>query len=99
MLLFLQTPEWLLAPMLILLGLTTIAPQPVLLALTQDQFPHPRALANGLFLALSFLIRAGAIWTIGAGADALGLTTAFTIAALVGLLGAPAVILLHRAGL
>ena len=62
---FVYGPDWLAVPLLIALGLATLLTQPVLLALVQDQFPQNRALANGIYLAISFLLQAAAIWVVG----------------------------------
>ncbi|PID85259.1 MAG: MFS transporter [Chloroflexi bacterium] len=86
---FIYGPTWLAVPLLIVLGLTALSPQPVFLALVQDRFPENRALANGTFLALNFLIRAAGIWAVGLLADQYGLTAAFVISALVALGSVP----------
>ena len=91
MLAFLYSPNSLSLPFLILLGLTAISPTPVLLAIVQDNFTENRALANGLFLAANFLIRAFGIWAIGFTADQFGLATAFLWSAILGFLALPAV--------
>lgn len=96
MLFFLYGPGWLTALTLIGLGLTAISPQPVLLALVQDEFPNHRALANGTFLALSFLMRAFGIWVIGMVADQYGLSNAFLLACLTAFLSLPAVFFLPK---
>jgi FSR family fosmidomycin resistance protein-like MFS transporter len=88
---FLYGPGWLALPLLIALGLTAISPQPVFLALVQDEFPDNRALANGLYLAMNFLTRALAIWVVGLLADRYGLTNAFLWSALLVFLGLPAI--------
>ncbi|MCB0248225.1 MAG: hypothetical protein KDI07_06560, partial [Anaerolineae bacterium] len=59
--------------------------------LVQDQFPKNRALANGTYLAITFLLQAGGIWLVGALSDSLGLTAAFSISALVALVSIPAI--------
>jgi FSR family fosmidomycin resistance protein-like MFS transporter len=96
MLAFLLGPEWLAIPLLLALGLTAISPTPVILAVVQDQFPDNRALANGVFLALSFMIRALGTWTVGAAADAFGLADAYLWSAVIGILAVPAVLRLAR---
>lgn len=58
MITFLYGPEWLAVPLLLLLGFAAISPQPVIMALVQDQFPLNRALANGTYLAITFLLQA-----------------------------------------
>ncbi len=83
-------PSWLAVPLLIALGLTALSPQPVFLALVQDKFPDNRALSNGTFLALNFLIRAAGIWVVGLLADRFGLTAAFVMSALVAFVSVPA---------
>ncbi|HEY52506.1 MAG TPA: MFS transporter [Caldilineae bacterium] len=94
MLLFLYGPTWLTIASLIGLGLTAISPQPVLLALVQDEFTEHRALANGTFLALSFLIRALGIWLVGMVADHYGMSNAFLFACILAFLSLPAVFFL-----
>ena len=83
--------EWLALPLLFALGLTAISPTPVILALVQDQFPDNRALANGLFLATSFLIRALGTWSIGLMADQFGLVNAYMWSGIIALLALPAI--------
>ncbi len=93
-LIFIYGPIWLAFPVLILLGFTAISPQPVLLAIVQDQFPGHRALGNGTYLALNYVIRAFGIWIVGLSADSLGLDNAFLIAAVLAFLSIPAVFFL-----
>jgi MFS transporter, FSR family, fosmidomycin resistance protein len=93
---FVYGPLWLAVPLLLALGVAALSPGPVVLALVQDQFPHNRAFANGVYLAIAFLLQAAAIWAVGALADSLGLTAAYTIAALLALLSIPAVFRLPR---
>ena len=93
---FLYAPPSLAFPLLVLLGLSAVSATPVLLASVQDAFPDNRALANGTFLAMNFLVRAVGIYLIGVIADGAGLERAFLIAALVAFLGIPAVPLLFR---
>ena len=90
MLALIYGPTWLAVPLLIALGLTALSPQPVFLALVQDKFPDNRALGNGTFLALNFLIRAGGIWVVGVLADQFGLTAAFTVSAVIAFVSVPA---------
>jgi FSR family fosmidomycin resistance protein-like MFS transporter len=91
---FIYGPAWLALPLLLALGVAAISPQPVVLALVQDQFPQNRALANGTYLAIAFLLQAAGIWAVGYLADHLGLTTAYTISAFVALAGIPAILFL-----
>jgi FSR family fosmidomycin resistance protein-like MFS transporter len=95
-LLFVFGPTWMAVPLLIGLGLTAISPQPVMLALVQDSFPDHRALANGIYLAVSFLVRALGIWVVGYLADQFGLQNAFLWSGLLAFLSIPAVFFLPR---
>ncbi len=80
-LLFLFAPTWALVPLLLLIGFTSLAPAPVQLAIVQDNFVDNRALANGTFVAMNFLIRALAIFLVGVLADSFGLQQTFLISA------------------
>lgn len=95
-LLFIYGPGWLAIPLLIALGLTAISPTPVLLAIVQDAFPDHRALANGIYLGLNFLVRGLGIWLIGLMADSVGLTTAFVWGAVLAFLSVPGTWLLPK---
>ena len=77
---FLYVPSFLTIPCLIALGLTAITHTPVYLAYVQDNFPDNRALANGIFIAISFLIRAISVYLLGLFGDLFGLQTAYLIA-------------------
>ncbi|HSJ52241.1 MAG TPA: MFS transporter [Anaerolineae bacterium] len=89
MFLFLLADGWLRIPLLLALGLTALSVIPVLMALVQESFPENRALANGVYMALSFLIRSAAVLVVGAIGDAWGMRLAFTISAVAPLLGLP----------
>lgn len=95
-LLFVYGPGWLAIPLLLALGLTAISPTPVLLAVVQDSFPEHRALANGIFIGLNFLVRGLGIWAIGALADSYSLTAAFVVGAMVAFLTLPGIWLLPK---
>jgi FSR family fosmidomycin resistance protein-like MFS transporter len=68
------------------------------MALVQESYPENRAMANGLYMALSFVIRSGAVVALGAVGDLAGLRTAFAVSAIVPLLGLPLLLLLPRRG-
>lgn len=91
MLLFLQISGWLIVPVLLALGIVALSMQPVLMTVVQENFPHHRAVSNGLFMTLAFLLRTIGILAIGAMGDWLGLRTAFYISVLVSLLAIPAI--------
>jgi len=67
---------------------------PVLMALVQESFPENRALANGVYMAVSFVIQSGAVVIMGAIGDLFGLRLAYTASAVILLAGVPLVLLL-----
>lgn len=89
---FLGVSGWLRVPLLLGMGLTLLATQPVLLAIVQDHLPEHRALANGVFMLMMFAMQLLATLAVGAVGDALGLRWAFFASAVVALLGLPAVL-------
>jgi len=60
----------------------------------QEKCPDNRAMANGMFLAISFVLESGAAVVMGALGDVFGLKRAFFLSALILLLGSPVVRLL-----
>lgn len=83
-------------PLLILLGFTSLSAQPVLLALVQDHVPENRALANGIYLMMTFLVRSAVLVLIGAAGDVYGLRTAFYLSGGIALLAVPAILVLPK---
>jgi len=96
---FLQVEGWLLMPVLVLLGFFSLSPQPVLLALVQDHLPEHRAVANGLYMSISFLLRSLVLVLVGIGGDTWGLRTTFTISAALSVVAViPILLLPNQAG-
>jgi FSR family fosmidomycin resistance protein-like MFS transporter len=93
---FLAADGWLHIPLLLLLGLSALSVGPVIMALVQESLPENRALANGLYMAISFVLRSGVIMVIGGIGDLLSLRSAFTVSAVAPLLGLPIILLLPR---
>jgi len=93
-LLFLAVRGWAQFPVLLLVGFTALPTPVVLLALVQETFPENRALANGIYNSITFVIFAATVAAMGALGDWLGLRAAFTASAFVTLLAVPLVILL-----
>lgn len=87
-LLFLSWTNWMRFAVLVPLGLVSLSTTPVLMAMVQESYPDRRALANGVFMATSFLIRAFVVIVLGLIADGYGLRTGFIISAVLMLLGA-----------
>jgi len=94
MFVFLAVNGWLQFPLLLLMGFSALSTTPVVMAMVQESFPQNRALANGVYMALGFTIRALMIVAWGALGDWMGLHTAFIASAVVPLLGLPLVFLL-----
>jgi FSR family fosmidomycin resistance protein-like MFS transporter len=83
MFVFLQVGGWASVPVLLLLGFFSIAPQPVILALVQDAVPDNRAVANGLYMTINFLVRSLVLVLLGVAGDAWGLRTTFLLSGVI----------------
>ena len=94
MFVFLNSAGWMRLPILMLMGISLPATRAVLMALVQEHCPSNRAMANGTFLALSFMLESGSAVVLGALGDIMGLRTAFLLSAVILLLGSPLVRLL-----
>ena len=81
---------------LLLLGFSTLATGPVLMAVMLENAGPNKAAANGTYMAISFAIRASVILIIGAISDTYGLRPAFMTAAGIACLGLPFILLLPR---
>ena len=86
---FLVAHGWMRVPLLLLLGLSGLSVGPVIMALVQESLPGNPALANGLYMALSFILRSGVILVIGLIGDVLSLRWAFAVSAVMALVGLP----------
>lgn len=93
-LVFLNIQGWLMVPVLLALGFAALSTLPVMMAMVQDQMPNNRAMGNGIFMVLAFLIRAIAMFAIGALGDMVGLRSTFTWSAIIGLLAIPFILAL-----
>jgi FSR family fosmidomycin resistance protein-like MFS transporter len=96
MLAFLNVSGWLIVPVLLAYGFVSIAPGPVFLALVQDHFPRNRAVSNGLYISMNFLLRSLAMLLVGVAGDAIGLETVFVGSAFLSLLGVAGILLLPK---
>ncbi len=96
MFVFLAARGWAQLPLLLAMGFTSLSVTPVLMALVQESFPEHRALANGIYMSMSFLIRAAVTVALGAFADQMGSRWAFTASAIIPLLGLPLLYLLPK---
>ena len=86
---FLGSEGWIRFVFLFILGFTGLSIAPVIMALVQERFPEHRAFANGLYMSMSFGVRAGAVVLIGVVGDRFGLHYAFLAGAIIMLLGMP----------
>ncbi len=94
MFVFMSITGWPQFPVLLALGFTSLSAVPVLMALVQESFPENRALANGVFMAVTFVIQSGAVVIMGVIGDLFGLRLAYTASAVILLAGVPLVLLL-----
>jgi FSR family fosmidomycin resistance protein-like MFS transporter len=96
LLLFLYVNGWLFILVLLALGFTSLSTTPVIMAMVQEYLPNNRAMANGMFISLAFLLRPVAAFAIGLMGDQFGLHSAFLAAALISLLAIPAIFFLPK---
>jgi len=94
MLIFLKIQGWLIIPVLLLLGFTSLSTSPVMLATVQENLPNNRAAGNGFYMFISFLVRPISTIAIGALGDRIGLPSAFFWSTLVSLLSIPIILIL-----
>jgi FSR family fosmidomycin resistance protein-like MFS transporter len=87
---------WLLFPILLLLGFTLLSTAPVVMATVQESFPENRALVNGVYMAINFVLSSLVTVLVGRIGDLYSLSTAYTISALLILGGLPFVFMLPK---
>ena len=95
-LLLLQSSGVMLFVILLIHGLIALSTTPVLMAITQEQMPNNRAVSNGVFISLSFLVRPATAVIIGFWGDTFGLESAFFWGALFSFLALPSIFLLPK---
>ena len=93
---FLTTEGWPQFPLLLMMGFTALSVTPVVMALVQESFPENRALANGIYMSLSFVLGSVVVVVLGAMGDLFGLRLAFTASAVITSLGLPLILILPR---
>jgi FSR family fosmidomycin resistance protein-like MFS transporter len=91
---FLRTSGWIQVLLLPALGFFALSPTPVIMAWVQESYLENRALANGVYMAMSFLIRAVVVVILGRVGDLVGLRQGFMYSAIIMMLGVPVVFLL-----
>ena len=80
---------WWRLPLLLPLGFAGLMATPVIMAAVQESAPENRALANGIYMALNFCVRALIVVAVGAFADWMGIRSAFLTCSALGLFGTP----------
>ncbi len=96
LLFFLEVQGWIRFVLLPVLGFITISITPVVMAMVQENYPENRALANGIYMFLSFVLRSGVIVIVGLLGDRLGLKTSYVLGSLIMLGCLPFIFLLPR---
>lgn len=76
------------------LGATMLSVTPILMALIQDHYPEQRALANGAFMAVNFVIGSLAMLGVGWLGDHFGLHTTYWLSTGFMILGLPIILAL-----
>jgi len=94
MFLFLRIDGWGTVLMLFLMGFVVLSTTPVVLAIVQDNMPRNRAVGNGLYMMMAFLIRPLSLISIGYLGDKLGLEKVYFWSAAISLLAIPAILAL-----
>ncbi len=93
---FMWTNGWSQFPLLLLLGFAFLSVTPVVMAIVQESYPGNRALANGLYMAMSFVLNSGITVGVGVMGDYFGLRSAFVASAAMTFLGLPLIFLLPK---
>lgn len=96
MFLFVNTEGWLSFVFLVLLGVFIFAPGPVLIALVQDYAQDYPVFMNSIYMTISFITSATAVFFAGAMGDCLGLHSTYLIASVLALGAIPFVISLRK---
>jgi FSR family fosmidomycin resistance protein-like MFS transporter len=78
------------------MGLALISTTPVIMALVQENFPENRALANGTYMCLSFVLRSAIVVAVGGIGDMFDLRNAFVVSSMVMFAGLPFILLLPK---
>ncbi len=90
-LVFLYLPRGGQTYLLPLLGFFSLSMTPVIMAIVQETYPENPALANGIYMAISFIIRSIILVVFGAISDALGLSNTYLISAVLLVVAIPIV--------
>jgi len=95
-LLFLKASGWWTVAILIGLGFFSMSTNPVLMAIVQERFPNNRAMANGIYMMVSFVLRPLGTVAVGLMGDSIGLEKAMFWGALLSLGAIPAILVMQE---
>lgn len=84
---FLVLSDWSQRAILPVLGFTSLSMTPVIMAIAQECYPDNRALANGVYMAFSFVIRSLVLILYGVITDLIGLRNGYLLSAVLLLFG------------
>ncbi|MEJ2012522.1 MAG: MFS transporter [Anaerolineales bacterium] len=73
------------------LGFFSLSTTPVIMAIAQECYPENRAMANGAYMALTFIIRSMVLVAFGVVSDVIGMPLTYLLSAFLLLLGLPIV--------
>ncbi len=93
---FLLSKGWMQMVMLAGVGMSSFVANPAFLTMVQTQFKSNRSLANGVYMASSFILRSVVVVIVGALADRFGMRPVFVGSALGALLAVPLIFLLPK---
>ena len=82
--------------MLAITGFTVLSTTPVMLAIIQENAKSNPAAANGLFMMISFAVRAFAVLIAGVIGDLAGLENMFIVSAVIGFTAIPFLLKLEK---
>jgi FSR family fosmidomycin resistance protein-like MFS transporter len=93
---FIWLQGWLQFSALIITGFTLLSTTPVMLALIQEHCQSSPAIANGIFMMVSFMARSSVTVIVGYMGDIIGLQSTYIGSAFLGLLGIPFILMLPK---
>jgi len=97
MFLFIYASGWLAVISLVLLGLTAFSSTPVVLSLIQQQQAAHPATANGIYMAINFVLSSLTVMFAGVLSDKFGMAATVRICAVCSCAGVPFLFVLNRA--
>ncbi len=90
-------PGWLIIPLLLAIGFSALSTGPIFLAIIQDHFPDNRAIGNGTYLTISFLLRSLVLVLMGMTGDAFGLRMAYYLGVTLSIVAIPFIFFIPQA--